>query len=60
MISRYISTIVEDKWIREAIDRDTSLKPPAREERGLKKRKSSIAGEEGTKSKRFLKWNEQI
>lgn len=59
-MSQYVSTAVEDKWIREAVDRDTSLKPPAREEGGLKKRRSSIAGEEGTKSKRFLKRNEQI
>ena len=51
-ISRYVSTVVEDKWIREARDRDTSLKPPAREERGLKKRKSSIAGVKKGQSQR--------
>ena len=38
--------------IREARDRDTSLKPPAREERGLKKRKKSIAGVKKGQSQR--------
>lgn len=51
---------MENKWLRETIDKDTSLGQPAREERGLNEGRNSIAGEEGTESKAFLEWKEQI
>ena len=52
-MSQYVSTVVEDKWIREAIDRDTSLKPPAREEGGLKKEGAAQLEKKGQSQRDF-------